>query len=177
MEVIQFPLDREYLVLSSAIYPEGIAKIRRVALALVQHDYDSLTPAQDVMSRCDCRDSLIFMTAARDFVLKDEGDFLLFMSAGIGRSGENAGRTINVGVFLRRRSSLNSMVDMVRTITEAKCSYLSKFGITGTASDATAVGVSRGEWEEFLGPSTPVGRKVASSVVRTLSSLLEHSHS
>ncbi|BBG23034.1 adenosylcobinamide amidohydrolase [Sulfuracidifex tepidarius] len=95
------------------------------------------------------------------------------MSAGIGKSGDHAGKTINVGVFLRRKAYINAMVDMVRTVSEAKCSYLMKFDITGTASDATAIGISYGETETFLGPSTPIGKKVAISVIDTLKLLLD----
>ena len=173
MELLTFPLRERFITISSALYPEGISEINKVVLAIVPHDYESLTPVEDVMSICKCEKSLVFMTAARKYKLKDLGDFYLFMSAGIGRSGEHAGRTINVGVFLRRNASINAMVDMVRTITEAKCSFLMKIGITGTASDATAVGISGGKREDFMGPSTDIGRMVSREVIRTLAELLE----
>lgn len=176
MHLVHFSLDRTYTVLSSALYPDGVANVDRIVLALVNEDYDSLTPLEDVMSVCDCSRSLVFMTAARKYCMRDfGGDFLLFMSAGIGRSGEHAGgRTVNIAVMLRMRARLNAMVDMVRTVTEAKCSYLMRFGLTGTASDATAVGVSEGREETFLGPSTEVGMAVARAVIGLLDELLSH---
>ncbi|BBG23035.1 hypothetical protein [Sulfuracidifex tepidarius] len=73
MDILEFPLDREYLTISSAIYPEGISKVNKVVLGIVPHNYDSVTPVKDVMSVCDCRSSLVFMTAARKHIMKDEG--------------------------------------------------------------------------------------------------------
>lgn len=66
----------------------------------------------------------------------------LYVSAGIGESGEDAGCTINVGVFVKEGLNLNGLVDLVRTVTEAKSGALRDLGLnlTGTVSDAVAVG-------------------------------------
>ncbi len=167
----------EYYTLTSALHPEGIQKVRKVMVIFVDHNYSSYDPWGDAFTYCskftDCRDTLIFMTAAKNYAYKVRDWGKLVVSAGIGESGENAGKTINVAVFLEVGVSVNGLVDLVRTVTEAKAGALRdlSFNFTGTVSDAVAVGGKPGELS-FLGPGTELGKKVAKEVRETIRLLL-----
>jgi adenosylcobinamide amidohydrolase len=175
---VLFDLGDEYYALTSALHPIGIQKVRKVMVIFVDHGYDSKDPWRDALDYCskftDCGEVIIFMTAARNYAYKIRDWGKLIITAGIGESGENAGRTINVAVFLDLGVSVNGLVDLIRTVTEAKSGALRdlSYEFTGTVSDAVAVGGKPGE-VSFLGPGTEVGRKVAKEVRQTIRFLLE----
>jgi len=170
--VIQFDLKKEYLTLTSALYPEGITFINKLILIIVKKEYCNTNPWNDIMRYAD-KKSLVFMTAAEKFLFNEYEDMKLFISAGINGSGENAGCTINIAVFLDQGLNINGLVDLIRTVEEAKCGALRDLSLpfTGTASDAVAVGSLVGK-EYFAGPSTDLGKKVAKRVRERLKELL-----
>ena len=167
--VHSFPLSRKYLTITSALYPEGIADVDKVKLIIVGKDY--CKDAFEDVERVKEEGTVVFMTAAQKFTFTrtEWGD--MFVSAGVDKSGEDAGCTINIGVFVNTRLNLNGLVDLVRTVTEAKSGALRKLNLTGTVSDAIAVGSLPGEGY-FAGPGTELGKKVAKDVRGTLEQLL-----
>jgi len=170
--VVQIDLKKDYLTLTSALYPEGITFINKLISIIVKKEYCNTNPWNDVRRYVD-KKSLVFMTASEKFLFREYEDMKLFISAGIGESGENAGCTINIAVFVDQGLNINGLVDLVRTIEEAKCGALRDLSLpfTGTASDAIAVGSSVGE-EYFAGPSTELGKKVAVRVREKIKELL-----
>lgn len=174
MRRIIINLNNEYLTLTSALHPEGVARIRRVAIIFVDKGYCSKDPWSDALKFCkDCNDAVIFMTAAEKYAFKSYDWGKLVISAGIGESGEDAGCTINIATFVNKGLSINGLVDLIRTITEAKSGALRDLGykLTGTVSDAVAVGSYPGN-EYFIGPGTELGKIIAKRVRTTLIELL-----
>ena len=170
MEVVSFPLSRSYLTLTSALYPEGITFVNKVKLILVEKDY--CRNAFEDVYRVKEEGAVVFMTASRKYTFKRTEWGELFISAGIDKSGEDAGCTINIGAFVLHPLNINGLVDLVRTVTEAKSGALRRFNLTGTVSDAVAVGSIPGD-EYFAGPGTELGKKVAKDVRSTIIELLE----
>ncbi|BFH73293.1 adenosylcobinamide amidohydrolase [Sulfurisphaera javensis] len=172
MRVVKFDLGKHYLTLSSALYPEGISYVNNIVLILVSKDYCNKNPWSDI-ERYKERGSLVFMTAAKNFIFETYDNIKLFISAGIGESGEDAGCTINIGVFVDYPLNLNGLIDLVRTLTEAKCGALRDLNLpfTGTVSDAIAVGSIIGE-NYFAGPGTEMGKKIAKIVREKIKKLL-----
>jgi len=170
--VVQIDLKKDYLTLTSALYPEGITFINKLISIIVKKEYCNTNPWSDVRRYANEK-SLVFMTASEKFLFREYEDMKLFISAGIGESGENAGCTINIAIFVDQGLNINGLVDLVRTIEEAKCGALRDLSLpfTGTASDAIAVGSSVGE-EYFAGPSTDLGKKVAERVREKIKELL-----
>ncbi|EZQ10880.1 adenosylcobinamide amidohydrolase [Acidianus sp. RZ1] len=174
MRRVIFELGKEYLTLTSALYPEGISTVRRVATLFVDKSYCSKDPWKDAVSMCNCgKDTVIFMTAAERYGYFRCKWGKLFISAGIGESGEDAGCTINIGIFVDYPLNINGLIDLIRTATEAKAGALrdSGFRLTGTVSDAIAVGSLSGE-NSFAGPGTPLGKDVSRSIRYSLSELI-----
>ena len=165
-------LDREYLVLTSALYPEGVGFARGLCAIFVDKSYCNQDPWSDVKALCR-RDEVAFITAATSYSFEDRPWGKLYVSAGIGESGEDAGCTINVGVFVKEGLNLNGLVDLVRTVTEAKSGALRDLGLnlTGTVSDAVAVGSVVGEGY-FAGPGTKLGKEIAMDVRTRIVKLL-----
>jgi adenosylcobinamide amidohydrolase len=171
---VSYWLGGEFLTLASSLFPEGISYVRRVSILFVDKNYCSQDPWRDVLSILGSnRDSVIFMTAARSYVMRETDWGKLVVSAGIGESGEDAGCTINVGTFVHEGLNMNGLVDLVRTVTEAKSGALRDLGyeLTGTVSDAVAVGSKVGE-TSFAGPGTDLGRRVARDVRLVLREML-----
>ncbi len=174
---VLYDLGDNYFSLTSALFPEGISYVNKVMIIFVDHNYCSESPWKDAYEYCskftDCRNTVIFMTAAKNYIFKEIDFGKIIMSAGIGESAENAGKTINIGVFLNAGVNINGLVDLIRTITEAKSGALMDLSmkITGTVSDAIAVGAKVGNMS-FLGPGTELGKKVALEVRETLKFLL-----
>lgn len=174
MRRILLDLNNEYLTLTSALYPEGLSRVKRVAILFVDKDYCNKNPWKDLREFCkDCKDAVIFMTAAEKYAIKLFDWGRLIISAGIGESGEDAGCTINIGVFVNKGLSINGLIDLVRTVTEAKSGALRdlSYNLTGTVSDAVAVGSYPGS-EYFIGPGTELGKTIAKNVRTTIIELL-----
>lgn len=164
LEVRTYALGRRYITLSSAVYPEGIAGVKRVVLAIVDEGYDCDEPLSGLTGVVREGD-LVFITAAKRHGLFEAGWGKVFISAGLGSTGTSAGHTINVGAFVNEGLNVNGLTNLVVTITEAKCAALRDLGLpyTGTASDAVAAGSPGGNrW--FAGPATEVGKRVATVV-------------
>lgn len=172
--VVEFDLERTYLTLSSALYPEGISYINKIILVIVPKEYCNTNPWNDI-KKFQKKQTIVFMTASEKYLFKREKGVELFISAGIGDSGEDAGCTINIGVFVDHGLNLNGLVDLVRTVEEAKCGALRDLSLpyTGTASDAIAVGSTVGE-KYFAGPSTELGNKIAKLVREKIKELLKN---
>ncbi len=168
-----FKLKREYLTLSSALYPEGLAYVNKVKLYLVSKDY--CKNAFDDVKNLKEEGSIIFITAARDYEYKETSWGELFISAGIGESGEDAGCTINISAFVNYPLNLNGLVDLIRTVTEAKSGALRDLNLpfTGTVSDAVAVGSIGGD-KYFAGPGSEIGKEISTDVRNTIKSLLKN---
>ncbi|ARM76199.1 adenosylcobinamide amidohydrolase [Acidianus manzaensis] len=174
MRRIIYDLDHEYLTLTSALYPEGIQRVSSVAIIFVDKSYCSNNPWKDAVEFCNnCKNTVIFLTAAEKYAIKIFDWGKLIMSAGIGISGEDAGCTINIGVFVNHGLTINGLVDLIRTVTEAKSGALRdlSYKLTGTVSDAVAVGGLVGN-EYFIGPGTELGKNIAKNVKNTLIDLL-----
>lgn len=174
MRRIVFDLKNEYLVLTSALYPTGLSRVKSVVIIFIDKNYCSDNPWKDILEFCkDCTNAIIFMTAAEKYAIKSFDWGKLVISAGIGESGEDAGCTINIGVFVDTGLNINGLVDLIRSVTEAKSGALRdlSYEFTGTVSDAIAVGSFVGN-EYFIGPGTELGRKIARSVRNTLIELL-----
>lgn len=170
--VVAYRLGGEYLTLSSAVYPEGIAPVRRVVLALVDEQYDCDEPLRGLRGYVREGD-LVFITAARRYGLFEAEWGRAFISAGLGGTGASAGRTINVAVFVNQGLNVNGLVSLLTTITEAKCGALRDLGLpyTGTVSDAAAAGSPGGNaW--FAGTATDVGRMAAELVRRKVREMI-----
>lgn len=172
MKAVKFELGSMYLTLSSALYPEGIAFVNNIVLLLVPKEYCNKNPWSDI-EKYKSKNSLVFITAAEKYTFESMEDIKVFISAGIDKSGENAGCTINIAVFLNYPLNLNGLVDLVRTVVEAKGGALRDLNLpyTGTVSDAVAVGSYIGE-NFFVGPGTEIGRKVAKIIRTKLKDLL-----
>ncbi|AWR97496.1 CoF synthetase [Acidianus sulfidivorans JP7] len=174
MRRIIVELENEYLTLTSALYPEGINKIKKIAIIFVDKTYCSKNPWKDAITFCpNCEDAVIFLTAAEKYAIKRFDWGILIMSAGIGISGEDAGCTINIAVLVDRGLAINGLVDLIRTVTEAKSGALRdlSYKLTGTVSDAIAVGSLIGN-EYFIGPGTELGKIISKKVKNTLIELL-----
>jgi len=172
-KVLRYSLDKQYITLSSTLYPEGISYVDNIVLVIVDKNYCNTNPWTDIMQYVN-ENSVAFMTASEKFIFeKYDGKIKIFLSAGIGESGEDAGCTINIGVFLDFSLNINGLVDLVRTVTEAKCGALRDLSLpyTGTASDAVAVGSLAGN-EYFSGPSTELGKRIAKIVREKIKELL-----
>ncbi|MEJ2778397.1 adenosylcobinamide amidohydrolase [Stygiolobus sp. RP850M] len=169
LEFHEFLLPRTYLTLTSALYPEGLSHVRKIKLIIVSKDY--CKNAFEDVDKVKEREAVVFMTAARKFRFEKREWGELFISAGIDKSGEDAGCTINIGAFVNYPLSVNGLVDLVRTVTEAKSGALRHLNLTGTVSDAVAVGALPGK-EFFAGPGTPLGKSVAKDVRNMLRELL-----
>ncbi|QGA54040.1 CoF synthetase [Sulfolobus sp. E5-1-F] len=175
-KVVRFNLGTDYITLTSALYPEGIIRVNQICSIFVDKSYCSNNPWSDVIDWCPYKSAVIFMTAARDYTFKETDWGKLFVSAGIGESGEDAGCTINIGVFVNKGLNVNGLVDLIRTVTEAKASALRDLGynFTGTVSDAVAVGSLPGN-EYFIGPGTELGKRIAFDIRKTIVELLSKS--
>lgn len=166
-----FQLRRTYLTLTSALYPEGISFVNKIKVLFVEKNY--CKNAFEDVERLKEEGSVIFITAARNYEFRQTSWGELFISAGIGESGVNAGCTINISAFVNYPLNLNGLVDLVRSVTEAKSGALRdlNYPFTGTASDAVAVGTIGGN-EYFAGPSSEIGKKVTKDVREVLKRLL-----
>jgi len=174
---VLYDLNGNYFSLTSALFPEGISYVNKVMIIFVDHNYCSDNPRKDAYEYCskfiDCKNTVIFMTAAKNYIFKRTDYGKIILSAGIGESAENAGKTINIGVFLDEGVNINGLIDLIRTVTEAKSGALMDLSmkITGTVSDAVAVGAKVGNIS-FLGPGTPLGKRIALEIRETLKFLL-----
>ncbi|BDC17890.1 adenosylcobinamide amidohydrolase [Acidianus sp. HS-5] len=168
-----FKLKRSYLTLSSALYPEGISYINKIKVLFVGKDY--CKNAFEDVERIKEEGEIIFITAAKNYVFKETDWGELFISAGIGESGEDAGCTINISAFVDYPLNINGLVDLVRTITEAKSGALRDMNLpfTGTVSDAVAVG-SIGGNDYFAGPGSELGKKISREVRERLRILIKN---
>ncbi|BCS93485.1 hypothetical protein L3N51_01769 [Metallosphaera sp. J1] len=177
MKVMHLPLKREYIVLTSALYPEGVGRARGICAIFVDKAYCNKDPWSDVRSLC-AEGEIAFITAATAYSHEERSWGELYVSAGVGESGEDAGCTINVGAFVNEGLNLNGLVDLVRTVTEAKSGALRDLGLnlTGTVSDAVAVGSTPGDGY-FAGPGTALGKEVARDVRRKIVELLRSTSS
>lgn len=166
-----FHLRRTYLTLTSALYPEGINFINKIKVLFVDKNY--CKNAFEDVEKLREGNTIIFITAAKNYEFKQTSWGELFISAGVGESGENAGCTINISAFVNYPLNLNGLVDLVRSLTEAKSGALKdlNFPFTGTASDAIAAGTIGGN-EYFAGPSSEIGKKVTKDVREVLRKLL-----
>jgi len=173
LKIVRFDLGKEYIILTSALYPEGIIRVNQICSIFVDKSYCSGNPWGDVINWCPSKSAIMFMTAAKNYTFKETDWGKFFISAGIGRSGEDAGCTINIGVFVDKGLNINGLVDLIRTVTEAKAGALRDLGykFTGTVSDAIAVGSLPGN-EYFIGPGTELGKKIAYDIRNTIVELL-----
>ncbi len=181
MKIRVFDLGNNYITLTSALHPKGIAVVNKIMSIFVDKGYSNLNPIDDILQACrttkiDCNHVVAFITAAKNYSFLSEDYGKIFISAGIDGSGENAGiGTINIAVFLNHSLSINGLIDLVRTITEAKSGALRDLNLelTGTVSDAVAVGTLVGEGKvDFMGPGTKIGRRIAKDVRNTVKLLL-----
>ncbi|WP_338598667.1 adenosylcobinamide amidohydrolase [Sulfolobus tengchongensis] len=173
-KVIKFDLGNEYITLTSALYPEGIIRVKEVCSIFVDKSYCSNDPWKDATNWCNSKSAVIFITAAKNYKFSEHIWGKLFVSAGIGESGEDAGCTINIAVFVNQELAINGLVDLIRTVTEAKAGALRDLGynMTGTVSDALAVGSYPGK-NYFIGPGTELGSNIARAVRNTIVELLK----
>lgn len=183
MKIKVFQLEKNYLTLTSALHPKGITVINRVMSLFVDKGYSNKNPISDILDACrtmsiDCDTTVGFITAAKNYSFFKEDYGKVFISAGIDESGENAGSigTINIAVFLDVNVSLNGLIDLIRTVTEAKSGALMdlKLNMTGTVSDALAVGtiIHSNDEIDFLGPATELGKRIAKDIRNTIKMLL-----
>ncbi|AKA74586.1 CoF synthetase [Saccharolobus solfataricus] len=172
-KILRFDLKRSYITLTSALNPEGIVSVNQICSIFVDKSYCTDNPWKDVVDWCPSKTAVVFMTAAKNYAFKETDWGKFFISAGIGESGEDAGCTINIGVFVNKGLNVNGLVDLIRTITEAKSGALRDLGykFTGTVSDAVAVGSLLGS-EYFIGPGTELGKRIAHDVRSTIVELL-----
>ncbi len=165
-------LGKPYFALTSALSPGSPAWVSRIVDVIVEKDYCSDDPLDDVRRAMTIRsDDLVFMTAVESYRFGSSGPFTYFLSAGVEGTGKHAGRTINIGLFYDGQLSVNALVELVKVVTEAKCGTLMDMGlnITGTVTDAVAVG-STGIADRtiYAGTGTQIGSLAARIVSQEL---------
>ena len=177
LEVKEFELKKDYFTITSGLYPLGPSRINRIINAVVPESYSNPEPLEDIkrIARVD-GSTLVFVTAAKNYVFNESEKITYFISLGIKDTGKHAGRTINIAVFLREPLSFNSLVELIKVITEAKCGALMDFGlkITGTVTDAVAAGtLNLVNDVVFAGTATPIGSEVGKIVYDNVIRLLK----
>ncbi|WP_286188914.1 hypothetical protein [Sulfolobus sp. S-194] len=64
-KVIRYSLNEQYILLSSASYPEGISYVDNIVLVIVDKNYCSTNPSADIKQYVNEK-SVIFMTTAEE---------------------------------------------------------------------------------------------------------------
>jgi len=92
------------------------------------------------------------------------GEVTAFITAGVKNPNERIRKvgTINIILVIDANLSDGGMVNAVITATEAKSSALleSGFNFTGTNTDAVIVAKTSGEYHEYAGPASELGKKI-----------------
>lgn len=171
-----FDLKENYFVITSGLYPSGLSKINKIISVFVPEDYSNPEPLKEIkkITKIDSS-TLLFITAAKNYLFFINRNVIYFVSLGIRNTGKHAGHTINIAVLVKERLSFNSIIELIKVITEAKCGALMDFGlnITGTVTDAVAAGTSALVKNTiFAGTATPLGSEIGKNVYRAVTELL-----
>ncbi|MFN7105626.1 MAG: bifunctional adenosylcobinamide hydrolase/alpha-ribazole phosphatase CbiS [Pyrobaculum sp.] len=179
-EVVLWRLDRLYRVAATLPTPEAV---RQVVFAKVDQHFsgDYLEIAEKLRERYGSH-TAVFLTAAeldKVFdVMEEDG---VKLGATVAMSPPSCVGTINLALFVDMPLSRWGLLDLLKTVVEAKCitvvNRLLRCGgrrSPGTVTDAVVVGApaESKELQHFAGLATEVGRRAA-SLVKTLLSRLD----
>lgn len=188
-------------VLSSAVLNGGFCESRSIINYRVKENFDHSDPEEFLREKVEeiglPRPAVGMMTAADvgnpGTASLQEGDFAVstIVTAGITlpiaagtTSSRNEGMgTINTIVLANGDMNIRSMVDAVRTSTEAKSIALREMDLrgergveaaSGTATDAVTIACTgRGGKAEYAGPITPLGNLIGRTARRATKDALE----
>ncbi|MFN3803502.1 MAG: bifunctional adenosylcobinamide hydrolase/alpha-ribazole phosphatase CbiS [Pyrobaculum sp.] len=181
-EVVLWRLGGRYRVAATLPTPEVI---EQVIFARVDRDFsgDYLETAEKLREKYG-HHTAVFLTAADldrafDIVVEDG----MKLGATVAMSPTSCIGTINLALFVDMPLSQWGLLDLLRTVVEAKCitavNRLLRCGgkrSPGTVTDAVVVGTTADleELHHFAGPATEVGTRAASLVKNLLSRLDRH---
>ena len=180
-EVAVIRLGKRYTFLSSTVRGGGLVKADTAIVIQVPPDYSSRSPERDAERVCASLglhgDVICFMTAAeiRRVLVSVRESVGRAEAAAIATAGLDHG-TINVLAVVDVPLALPGLVNAVMTATEAKAEALAEegFELTGTSTDAIAVGAPHGDGK-YAGRATEVGSAILKAVSRAVRGSLRRS--
>jgi|Deesub1362A_J573_1020465.scaffolds.fasta_scaffold00340_9 adenosylcobinamide hydrolase len=174
--------DEEMVALSSAPYNGGLFRAKGFFFMHVDKNYsgDYVADCREFERKNKLNRHVGFMTAATipEVMSYSKRDFVeAYVTAGITNPGiageesdvaEHSPGTINIALIIKNGLTLNGMVNVLMTATEAKTRVMmEKYRATGTTSDGIGVFCYEGDIN-WAGTATEIGQKTGVAVERAL---------